>query len=117
MSYIDGFVAAVPTANREAYLEHATLMAGIMKEFGAIRSVECWGDDVPDGKLTSFPMAVKAEPGETVVFAWLVWPSKAVRDAGWARMMQDPRMQPGANPMPFDGKRLIYGGFEMVLDL
>ncbi|MCZ8185739.1 MAG: DUF1428 domain-containing protein [Beijerinckiaceae bacterium] len=117
MPYIDGFVAAVPSGNREAYLEHATLMGGIMKEFGAIRLVECWGDDVPDGKLTSFPMAVKAEPDETVVFSWVVWPSKAVRDAGWARMMQDPRMQPGAQPMPYDGKRLIYGGFEMALEI
>ncbi len=92
-------------------------MAAIFKEFGALKSVECWGDDVPDGKLTSFPMAVKKEPGETVVFSWLVWPDKAARDAGWAKMMQDPRLQPGANPMPFDGKRLIYGGFEVALEI
>ncbi len=117
MSYIDGFVAAVPTGNREAYLKHAADMAAIFKEFGALKSVECWGDDVPDGKLTSFPMAVKKEPGETVVFSWLVWPDKAARDAGWAKMMQDPRLQPGANPMPFDGKRLIYGGFEVALEI
>jgi uncharacterized protein YbaA (DUF1428 family) len=117
MTYIDGFVAAVPTANRKAYLKHAKEMAKIMKEFGALKSVECWGDDVPDGKLTSFPMAVKKDANETVVFAWLVWPSKAVRDVGWAKMMEDPRMQPGANPMPFDGKRMIYGGFEVALEV
>lgn len=116
MTYIDGFVAAVPTANRDSYLKHAADMAVIMKEYGVLRTVECWGDDVPDGKLTSFPMAVKKEPDETVVFAWVVWPSKAARDAGWEKMMQDPRMAPGANPMPFDGKRMIYGGFEIALE-
>jgi uncharacterized protein YbaA (DUF1428 family) len=117
MTYIDGFVAAVPTANRDAYLQHAAGMAKIMKEFGALKSVECWGDDVPDGKLTSFPLAVKKEADETVVFAWVSWPDKATRDAGWAKMMQDPRMQPDVNPMPFDGKRMIYGGFEMALEV
>ncbi len=116
MTYVDGFVAAVPTANKEAYLKHAADMAKIMKEFGVLKSVECWGSDVPDGKLTSFPMAVKKESDETVVFAWITWPSKAVRDVGWEKMMADPRMQPGVNPMPFDGKRMIYGGFEMVLE-
>lgn len=116
MTYIDGFVAAVPTRNREAYKKHAAEMAAIMKEFGVEKSMECWGDDVPEGKLTSFPMAVKKETDETVVFAWIVWPSKAVRDAGWEKMMKDPRMQPGVNPMPFDGKRMIYGGFEVLLE-
>lgn len=117
MTYIDGFVAAVPNTNREAYIKHAAEMAAIMKEFGALKSVDCWGDDVPDGKLTSFPMAVQKEADETVAFSWIVWPSKAARDAGWKKMMEDPRMQPGANPMPFDGKRVIYGGFEVVLDV
>ena len=113
MSYIDGFVAAVPTASREAYRAYAARMAPIFREHGATGMVECWGDDVPDGKLTSFPMAVKLEPGETVVFSWTLWPDKATRDAGWAGLMADPRM---GGDMPFDGKRVIYGGFEMILN-
>ena len=116
MDYVDGFVTPVPTANREAYLAHARHAATLLKEFGALRVVECWGDDVPDGKLTSFPIAVKREAEETVVFSWISWPSRAVRDAGWAKLMVDPRMQSGAMSMPFDGKRIIYGGFETLLD-
>jgi uncharacterized protein YbaA (DUF1428 family) len=115
MNYVDGFCAAVPTANRDAYLRHARLAAGVIKELGALAVVECWGDDVPEGKLTSFPLAVKREPGETVVFSWVAWPSKAVRDAAWPKLMADPRLSPEHNPMPFDGKRLIYGGFEVLL--
>lgn len=114
MPYIDGFVAAVPTANRDAYRAHCEAMSGVIKEYGALKVVECWGDDVPDGKLTSFPMAVKKTPDETVVFSWVVWPDKATRDAGMQTMMSDPRMSPEHNPMPFDGKRLIYGGFEVI---
>jgi uncharacterized protein YbaA (DUF1428 family) len=116
MTYVDGFVAAVPNANKQAFIDHATSSAKLFKEYGALKVIECWGDDVPDGKLTSFPMAVKKEADETVVFSWVTWPSKAVRDEAWKKMMEDPRMQPGANPMPFDGKRIIYGGFEMVLE-
>jgi len=115
MSYIDGFVAAVPTANREAYRKHAEISAALFKEHGAISVTECWGDDVPEGKITSFPMAVKREPGETVVFSWIAWPSRAVRDQGWAKLQNDPRMKPENLPMPFDGKRLIYGGFQLLL--
>lgn len=117
MSYVDGFVAPVPTANREAYRKHAAEMAVMLKEHGATGVVECWGDDVPEGKVTSFPLAVKVEPGETVVFSWVTWPSRAVRDAGWAKLMADPKTQPGAMTMPFDGKRLIYGGFEVLLQV
>jgi len=116
MNYIDGIVAAVPTANREAYRHHAEAAAAVFKEHGAIKVVECWGDDVPDGKVTSFPLAVQRKADETVVFSWLVWPSKAVRDAGMAKVMADPRMKPDVNPMPFDGKRLIYGGFEVLVE-
>lgn len=116
MPYVDGFVAAVPTANRDVYMKHAAEAAEVFREHGALRLVECWGDDVPDGQVTSFPMAVKKGPDETVVFSWIVWASKAARDEGHAKVMTDPRMQPGANPMPFDGKRMIYGGFEMILD-
>jgi uncharacterized protein YbaA (DUF1428 family) len=116
MNYVDGFVAAVPAANKEKYLAHVNYVVPIFKEFGALRVVECWGDDVPDGKLTSFPMAVKKEENETVVFSWIEWPSRAVRDEAWQKLMADPRMTTEANPMPFDGKRLIYGGFQTIVD-
>ena len=117
MHYIDGFVAAVPDARRETYMRYAAEIATLLKQHGALRVVECWGDDVPEGQLTSFPMAVKREPGESVVFAWIVWPDKATRDAAHPKMAADPRTQPEHNPMPFDSKRLIYGGFQMVLDV
>lgn len=116
MTYVDGFVAAVPTANKDKYIKHASDAAAVFREHGALSLVECWGDDVPEGTVTSFPMAVKCEPGETVVFSWITWPSKEVRNAGMARVMEDPRLKPDVNPMPFDGKRLIYGGFQMVVD-
>src|SRR5438105_5763016 len=116
MSYVDGFVAAVPTANREKYRKHAEEAARVFKEHGALQVVECWGDDVPEGKLTSFPMAVKRKEDETVVFSWVTWPSRQVRDAGMKKVMADPRVQPDVNPMPFDGKRLIYGGFEVIVE-
>jgi uncharacterized protein YbaA (DUF1428 family) len=117
MNYVDGFVVAVPTDNREIYKTHAATAAGIFKEHGALRVVECWGDDVPEGKLTSFPMAVKREPTETVVFSWIEWPDKATRDKGMDKVMADPRLSPERTPMPFDGKRMIYGGFSMLLDV
>ena len=111
MTYIDGYVAAVPAANRDAYIAYAKASIPAFKEHGALRIVECWGTDVPDGKLTSFPLAVKLEPGEVVLFSWIEWPSKEVRDIAWKKMMDDPRFDPKTNPMPFDGKRMIYGGF------
>jgi uncharacterized protein YbaA (DUF1428 family) len=114
MTYVDGFVCAVPDAKRDAYVKHAEEAARMFRDHGALRTVECWGDDVPDGKLTSFPMAVKKEPGESVIFSWIEWPSKEVRDAAWKKMMEDDRMKP--EDMPFDGKRMIYGGFTAVLD-
>ena len=116
MKYIDGFVAAVPTANREQYRIHAEKAAVVFREHGALKTVECWGDDVPDGEVTSFPLAVKCKEDETVVFSWVLWPSREVRDAGMKKVIADARMQPESNPMPFDGKRLIYGGFEMIVD-
>lgn len=116
MAYIDGFVAAVPTANKDKYLNHVKYCAAIFKEHGAIKLVEAWGDDVPDGKITSFPLAVKKQEDETVVLSWLVWPDKAARDAGMAKIFADPRMKPDQNPMPFDGSRLIYGGFEILME-
>ena len=116
MSYVDGFVGAVPTANKHTYKQHAEKVAAVFKEHGALKLVECWGDDVPEGKVTSFPMAVKCKPDETVVFAWIIWPSREVRDSGMQKVMADPRTQPEQNPMPFDGQRMIYGGFEMLVD-
>lgn len=116
MNYVDGFVAAVPTANRELYRQHAEKAAMVFREYGALKVVECWGDDVPEGKLTSFSMAVKREENETVVFSWITWPSRQVRDEAWKKVMADPRLKPDVNPMPFDGKRLIYGGFEVIVE-
>ena len=116
MSYVDGFVAAVPAANKEAHRAFSADVASVFLAHGATRVVECWGDDVPDGKLTSFPMAVRKKDDETVVFSWIVWPSRQARDEGMKKVMADPRSRPDANPMPFDGKRLIYGGFEVLVE-
>ena len=116
MRYVDGFVIAVPTAKREAFAQHAGLAAKVFCECGALRVVECWGDDVPHGKLTDMHMAVQAKPDETIVFSWIEWPSKEVRDAGMAKVMTDPRVQPDVNPIPFDGKRMIYGSFVPLID-
>ncbi|MES2978528.1 MAG: DUF1428 domain-containing protein [Pseudomonadota bacterium] len=115
MNYVDGFVTPVPQANRERYLKHAKEAAALFRERGALSVVECWGSDVPEGKLTSFSMAVRCEPGEVVVFSWITWNSREQRDEAWKAIMADPRMQPGAMEMPFDGKRLIYGGFDVLL--
>lgn len=117
MAYIDSFVAAVPTQNKEKYLEHAKLSALVFKDHGALKITEAWGNDIPDGEVTSLPMAVQCSEDETVVFSSVVWPSKEVRDAGWEAMMEDPRMHPDNNPMPFDGKRLIHGGFDVILEV
>jgi uncharacterized protein YbaA (DUF1428 family) len=117
MNYLDGFVNAVLETNKEAYLKYATDVAAVFKEYGALSVVESWGDDVPEGKLTSFPMAVKREAGEVVVFSWIKWPSKAVRDSAWQKVMADPRMTaPDRAPVPFDGKRMIYGGFQIIME-
>ena len=121
MSYIDGFVIAVPTANKQKFTAHASYSDDMFIEMGALRVVECWGDDLPDGKTTDFRMAVKAEPEETVVFSWVEWPDKATRDAAMKKLMDpgnmDPRMDQTKNPIPFDGKRMIFGGFEPVVDV
>lgn len=116
MSYVDGYVIAVPTANKEAYKKTSLITADVLKEYGALKLIECWGDDVPEGKLTSFPIAVKLEPNETVVFSWVVWPDRQARDTGTEKAMADPRMQPGVKDMPYDGSRMIYGGFEVLID-
>lgn len=125
MSYIDGFVIACPKANKEKFIAHAKLGDSVFMDLGALRIVECWGDDVPDGKTTDFRMAVKAEDDEAVLFSWIEWPDKATRDAAMATMTEwmndpskaDPRMDPEKNPMPFDGKRMIFGGFMPVVEM
>lgn len=117
MAYVDGFVVAVPTANKEAYRKMAQDAGPVFKEHGALTFVECWGDDVPEGKVTSFPMAVKLKEDETAVFSWITWPSKAVRDEGMEKVMKDPRIQMDSKTMPFDGMRMIYGGFEPIVEL
>jgi uncharacterized protein YbaA (DUF1428 family) len=116
MSYVEGFVVAVPAANKDAYRKHAADASGLFKEFGAARMVEAWGDTVPDGQVTDFRKAVKAEDDEAVVFSWFEYPSKAVRDAANAKMMSDPRMEAMGKTMPFDAQRMIYGGFASISD-
>ena len=102
-------------ANKEAFRRHASEAAAVFKEFGALSVVECWGDDVPEGTINSMHTAVLRKDDETVVFSWITWPDKATRNAGMAAMMDDPRMSPERNPMPFDGKRMIFGGFEAIV--
>lgn len=115
MSYVDGFVVAVPTANEEAYRAHAATAAEVFVRHGAMQVVEAWGDQVPEGKVTDFRMALKAKPDETVVFSWILWPSKAAHDAGMKAAMEDLRATMGA--MPFDGSRMIFGGFRTIVDV
>ena len=121
MSYIDGFVIAVPTANKQKFIEHAGMVDTIFTDLGATRVVECWADDVPEGKTTDFGKAVQATADESVVFSWIEWPDKETRDGAMKKMMsedfKDERMNMEKNPMPFDGKRLIFGGFKPVVEL
>jgi uncharacterized protein YbaA (DUF1428 family) len=116
MTYVEGFVLAVPNENKEKFREHATEAAPLFKEFGATRLVENWGDDVPEGKVTDYRRAVKAEEGENVVFSWIEWPSKQARDEAWPKLMEDERMKPDHANMPFDGKRMFWGGFTTLVD-
>ncbi len=121
MSYVEGFVIAVPTANRAAFIEHAREFDALLIEHGALRVVESWGDDVPPGKQTDFYRAVDAREDEAVCFSWIEWPDKPTREAQMARVMElienDPRFDPAHNPVPFDGARMIFGGFEVIVDL
>jgi uncharacterized protein YbaA (DUF1428 family) len=117
MSYVDGYVIAVPTVKKEKYIKLAEESSIVFKDHGAISVVENWGNDVPDGEITSFPMAVKCTEEETVVFSWITWPSKDVRDAGMKKAMEDPRLKNmGPDTVPFDGKRMIFGGFETIVE-
>ena len=115
MSYVDSFVAAVPNINKQAYMDHAKLSGQVFKDHGAVSIVECWGDEVPVGKMTSFPQAVMCKEQETVVLSWITWPSKEARDIGMEKVMQDPRMV--YEDMPFDGERMIFGSFQVVLEI
>ena len=121
MAYIDGFVIACPKAKQNEFVKHASTIDAMFLEMGALRVVECWADDVPTGSLTDFRMAVKAAEDEDVAFSWIEWPDKATRDAAFAKMRDparsDPRMDPAKNPFPFDGKRMIFGGFTPVVDI
>ncbi len=125
MTYMDGFVIAVPTANKEKFQSHAEMGDSVFMDLGATRVVECWGDDVSSGKVTDFRRAVQANDDETVVFSWVEWPDKETRDKAMQKMTEwmenpekaDPRMDPEKNPMPFDGKRMIYGGFQPLVEL
>jgi uncharacterized protein YbaA (DUF1428 family) len=115
MSYIEGLVIPVKTQRKQEYRDMAKKAAAVFKEYGALRVVESWGDDVPPGKVTDFQGAVKAEPDETIVFSWIEWPSKEIRDAGNKKMQDDPRMKM-TEDMPFSAKRMIYGGFSPLID-
>lgn len=115
MAYVDATVLAVPTLQRDAYLAHAREVDALFLEVGALRVTEAWGTDVPDGKLTDFKRAVQAKDDETVVLGWITWPDKVTRDAGWEKVLGDPRFQ--AIELPYDGKRMIYGGFEVICEV
>lgn len=121
MAYIDGFVIACPKTKQNEFVKHASTIDAMFLEMGALRVVECWADDVPTGSLTDFRMAVKATDDEDVAFSWIEWPDKATRDTAMAKLRDpettDPRMDPAKNPMPFDGKRMIFGGFAPVVDI
>jgi len=120
MSYVDGFLIPVPTARKAAFIDHARRSDAVFIEHGARRVVECWGEDVPRGATTDFYRAVDARDDETVVFSWIEWPDKTTRDAMYARMDEltrtDPRFRMEDNPPPFDGKRMVFGGFEPIVE-
>ena len=116
MTYVEGFVVAVPTANKDAYRKHAADAAPLFREFGATRMIEAWGDDVPDGKVNDLKRAVQATADETVVFSWFEYPDRQTRDAANEKIMSDPRMEKMGATMPFDGKRMIYAGFDSIID-
>lgn len=116
MTYVDGFLIAVPTENKEAYRKNAAAASPIFLRHGALRVVECWGDDVPHGKVTDFYMSVQCKEDETVAFSWIEWPDKATRDSGMEKVFEEMQTTMKDMQMPFDGKRMIYGGFQPILD-
>ena len=117
MPYIDGYVVAVPTANKDAFIAHAEKVDHLFTKHGALQVLECWGDDVPRGETTDFYKAVKAKEDETVMFSWVLWPDKETRDKGNEKVFADMQdMEHDGSDMPFDGKRLIYGGFQSIVE-
>lgn len=117
MAYVDIFLAAVPADRAEAYRDFVVRTGPVFQEHGALDILELWGDDVPDGKITSLPMAVKLQAGEVVTTGFVRWPSKSVRDQGVRKVMDDPRMAPGPDGPVFDMSRMIFGGFEILHEL
>ncbi len=117
MSYVNMAVYAVPTENKEAYMAHAKEVAPMFKKHGATSVADCWGADIPDGQLTSLPMAVKCEPHETVAFSWIVWPSKEAQQEGMGKAMAEMQEKHAGTSPPFDGKRMIFGGFETIVEV
>lgn len=116
MAYVDGFLLAVPNDKKDAYAKTARWCLDIWKsEYGLISAKECWGENIPEGEVTSFPMAVKLKDNETVVFSWTIWPDKQTRDNAWDKCMQDPRFK--NMDMNFDGKRMMFGGFEVLVEI
>ncbi|MDF7776783.1 DUF1428 domain-containing protein [Sphingomonas sp. AOB5] len=116
MGYLDGYVLPVPEGNKEAYRKMAEKCAAIFQEYGATRVLEAWADDVPDGKLTDYNRATLKKDDEGVVYSWIEWPDKATRDAAWPKLMQDERMKPDDGETPFDGQRMMWGGFAPIID-
>jgi uncharacterized protein YbaA (DUF1428 family) len=117
MTYVDGFVLAVPKANLDAYKAMARTAGEVWMEYGALSYVECVADDTPYGEVTSFPRSVMATDEEIVIFSWITYPSRAARDDILKKVMADPRLKDSMTNMPFDGKRMIYGGFQAVIEL
>lgn len=115
MSFVDGMIAAVPADSKDAFIEYSKRTGEVFKALGATAVVDCWGETVPDGEVTSFPLAVKKKDDEVVVFSWVEWPSREARDAGWKKFEEDPSIFERLGEMPFDGKRMIYGGFERIV--
>ncbi|MES2686921.1 MAG: DUF1428 family protein [Pseudomonadota bacterium] len=116
-TYIDGYVMVVPQANKEAFIAHVQQTIPVYKEYGALRVVDCWADDLPgSGRINSYGHAVQLEEGEAVVFSWIEWPFKAMRDAAWPLILQDLRMRPDGKSMPFDAKRMVRGGFQTIVN-
>ena len=114
MSYVTGFLTPVPVTNKDAYVASAKEGWAMFKRYGALSMAENWGDDVPDGKVTSFPLAVQKKEDEVVVFSWVIWPDKKTADDAWVKMMDDPAMKD--MQMPFDGKRMMWGGFAPIFE-
>ena len=119
-TYIDGYVMVVPQANKAAFIAHVQQSIPIYKEYGALRVVDCWADDLPgglaSGRINSYGNAVQLEEGESIVFSWIEWPTKAMRDAAWPLIVRDPRMSTDANPLPYDYKRMLRGGFQAIVN-